>query len=216
MDGHRNSKSGVVDELLGRILRGYLGIAGAIIATTIQIKSQTDQIVLAASKNDEFERQRIYSSLIIDKNDELYQKILDLKNNFTILTDSFHNELTKIMKPVLSGEFKSITDPNINLNESTFHVIESLSIGIQSYQIFVKDNDEYKEKITSLIHDIQVLMISIEHPFEKGQKYDKESIESLRLELVNGYIHIFDCFSEIERLYIVHMLNLTESILIKE
>ena len=199
----------------GGYLGAILGIAGAIIATTIQIQSQTDQIVMAASKNDEFERQRIYSSLIIDKNDVLYQKILDLKSNFTILTDSFHNELTKIVKPILSGEFERITNPSLNLNETTFHTIESLCIGIQSYQIFIKDNTEYDQKISTLIKDIQALMISIEHPFIGDKNYDNESIESLRSELVNGYIYIFDCFTEIESLYIRHMLILTESILIK-
>lgn len=78
----------------GGYLGAILGIAGAITATTIQIKSQTSQIVLAATKNDEFERQRIYTNMLIEKNVILYKELIEMKRLF-INYRSFLNELVE-------------------------------------------------------------------------------------------------------------------------
>lgn len=63
----------------GGYLGAILGILGAITVTTIQIKSQTNQIVLAAKENDKLERGRIELNLKIEKNVELFKYFVDLK-----------------------------------------------------------------------------------------------------------------------------------------
>lgn len=65
----------------GGYLGAILGIAGAITATTIQIKSQTNQIVVAAKENDRLERVRIELNLKIEKNIELFKYYIELKRN---------------------------------------------------------------------------------------------------------------------------------------
>lgn len=200
----------------GGYLGAILGIGGAITATTIQIKSQTEQMIWSAIKADELERQRIYSSLILDKNDALYQRILELKNNVTILTDSLQNELLNIAKLFHSGEINRIINPTLNLDDSIFHTIESLCIGIQSYQLFIKNDEEYGDEINLLISDIDGMMAFLGNPFEEDKVYDNEGFQNQRVELMNSCLHILENFDIVEVLYLRHMLILTESVLIKK
>lgn len=64
----------------GGYLGAILGIIGAVTVTTIQIKSQTNQIVLAAKENDKLERKRINLNLKIEKNVELFKYLVELKS----------------------------------------------------------------------------------------------------------------------------------------
>ena len=64
----------------GGYLGAILGIIGAITATTLQIKSQTNQIVLAAKENDRLERKRINLNLKIEKNVELFKYLVEIKS----------------------------------------------------------------------------------------------------------------------------------------
>ncbi|AHA31299.1 hypothetical protein [Exiguobacterium sp. MH3] len=64
----------------GGYLGAILGIIGAITITTIQISSQTNQIVLAAKENDKLERKRINLNLKIEKNVELFKYLVEIKS----------------------------------------------------------------------------------------------------------------------------------------
>ncbi|WP_214857939.1 hypothetical protein [Exiguobacterium sp. s191] len=142
--------------------------------------------------------------------------MLELKSNVTILTDSLQDKLLDIAKLFHSGRVETITNPNLELDDSILHTIESLCMRVQSYQLFIKNDEEYYDEINLLISDVDGMLALLRDPFKEDKIYDNESFRNQREELINYCLHILYNFDVVEVLYLRHMLILTESLLIKK
>lgn len=136
----------------GGYLGAILGIAGAVIATTIQIKSQTNQIVLAATKNDEFERNRIYTNMLIEKNVEIHKEMIEMKKVFVSYKSSLNELLNKQKKEL----------------ESTYHFkseVERILFisNLRKDRDITDDEKEYLEKLENTMNEKSVTIESIKN-----------------------------------------------------
>lgn len=130
----------------GGYLGAILGIIGAITATTLQIKSQTNQIVLAAKENDRLERIRIGLNLIIEKNVEVFKYFLELEkelNKYSYVLNNLANE-----QYFLPQDLERIGMLNEDLTNNGPHYsqvkTERVRELIQSY------SNEYDEKVNKI------------------------------------------------------------------
>lgn len=198
----------------GGYLGAILGIVGAITATTIQIKSQTGQIVMAAEKNDELERKRMQLTFIIEKNTQLYEKILKIKheyeNYFYEVELQFEKEIEKYDSRY-DKLGKVIRPKKIKTDEELKILIESNLNGLNSYAVFILENQMLKEHINHLILEIRATIANEEEIFV-DQSYSFKGIKKIVVAEKERYHYIVNMFNTIDQDYTEHIYNLVGKI----
>ncbi|WP_214848983.1 hypothetical protein [Exiguobacterium sp. s138] len=121
----------------GGYLGAILGIIGAITATTLQIKSQTNQIVIAAKENDKLERKRINLNLKIEKNVELFKIFVELKSTL-LKYNHIANELIFEQENLIDNYIK---------HASALEKLQSANIERNIYKIVNNKVNESDEEI---------------------------------------------------------------------
>lgn len=125
----------------GGYLGAIIGIIGAITATTIQIKSQTNQIVLAAKENDKLERKRINLNLKIEKNVELFKYLVELKS--TIIKYDY------LINTIFDEQIELIENYSDHIKISTENIIEKFK---RNSKLDEKNNEKFK-RIDKIVTD---------------------------------------------------------------
>lgn len=201
----------------GGYLGAILGIIGAITATTLQIKSQTNQIVIAAKENDKLERKRINLNLKIEKNVELFKSFVELKS--TLLKYShIANELIFEQENLIDNYIKHVSAlekvqganierdiykiiNNINkVNESDEEIKESEIKFNRIDEIVDKNNEKISllknelNQISSSLHaistDIMANIIFIDENYEYSKIIEKY-IDNVQNELFEMGIYTY-------------------------
>ncbi|WP_404274368.1 hypothetical protein [Exiguobacterium undae] len=187
----------------GGYLGAILGIIGAMIAASLQIQSQTNQIILAAEKNDELERNRIYTNMLIEKNIGIHKEFIELKR-VMINYKSFLDELVEKQRSELvdTGFYHSEIDRVLQISKENGQ--EDLSIEQREYlKMHQNMTNEKKETIETIkrtilldIMTISSLISSIssnsifftkDHAYTKGIKELIDAIEA-EVEASNKYL----------------------------
>ncbi|WP_214855673.1 hypothetical protein [Exiguobacterium sp. s130] len=187
----------------GGYLGAILGIIGAMIAASLQIKSQTNQIVLAAEKNDELERNRIYTNMQIEKNVGIHKEFIELKRvmlNYKsyidelvekqrselVATEYYHSEISKVLQiskengqEDLSTEQRDYLKMHQNLTDEKKETIEKIKRTILLDLLTISS-------LTSSISSNSIFFIK-NHAYTKGMNELIDVIKT-EVEVSNEYL----------------------------
>lgn len=189
----------------GGYLGAILGIIGAITATTLQIKSQTNQIVLAAKENDRLERIRIGLNLIIDKNIELFRYFLELEKEL--------NKYSHVLKILINEQIylpqalKKIGMLNENLmnNGHQFSQVKTEN-ETALIQTLGKEYDEKVDKIQTLKKELNqqiAVMRSLSSSISASLFYIDDKNETY-FKSIENYVENFNYEIESTSNYILY------------
>lgn len=189
----------------GGYLGAILGIIGAITATTLQIKSQTNQIVLAAKENDRLERIRIGLNLIIDKNIELFRYFLELEKEL--------NKYSHVLKILINEQIylpqalKKIGMLNENLMNNG-HLFSQVKTENETalIQTLGKEYDEKVDKIQTLKKELNqqiAVMRSLSSSISASLFYIDDKNETY-FKSIENYVENFNYEIESTSSYILY------------
>lgn len=195
----------------GGYLGAILGIVGAITVTTLQISSQTDQIVLAAKENDKLERARIELNLKIEKNVELFKYFVDLKreiiqyehtlkyliNEQKSLLDNF-NRVAKANSKEILGRFGPSESVKAENKKSLERIDQEYNSNVEKVETLKNELRQKISHIKSLVANIFANIIFInerEAYFEALKKYldiVQKELDEVEKYLLAGEMNFLD------------------------